>query len=102
MPRHIRYFHLLLDAHHVIVANNAATESLFLGEEASGAKEVCDAGCLPVNPTCAFSADHALAKKPARPIVSGKRARALCNCMIKNRQSGVERPLDHGPVGKVA
>ena len=76
--REFRYFHLLLPVHSVLLAEGVAAESLWLGEEAT---RMLGAGAL-------MHARQSLyaQQQPARPFVSGRRARQLVARHLRNRR----------------
>ena len=79
----LRYFHLLLDRHHILNANGIAAESLFLGSE-SRAFLSADA----LNDLAAASIEKNLSQSairlPCRPQFSGHKVRSLARRHAKN------------------
>lgn len=79
VERDIRYFHILLPCHSVILAEGIWAESLWLGEEATRM----------LGPEAVMEAWRMLyaQQEPARPFLSGRRARKLVARHLQNRQS---------------
>jgi hypothetical protein len=82
--RQVTYFHLLFDAHQVIVAEGAPTESLYPGPEAMGTLDAeARDEVLAIFPELAHP--DAL-PPPARPIPAGKKQKELVARHHKNAQ----------------
>ncbi|MFD1795833.1 Hint domain-containing protein [Paracoccus aurantiacus] len=81
----VTYFHILFDRHEIVFANGAEAESLFTGPEAinsvgkSARQEI-----FTIFPQLRW--DEA-GQEPARPVVTGRRARDLAARHMKNRRS---------------
>jgi hypothetical protein len=84
-PIHIRYFHLLCDAHEIIFANDAPSETLLPGPHAQnvlGPDALAEIGSIIPEFASAFSSMHA-----ARPILRGPKQRQAVRRHIKNNRS---------------
>lgn len=80
----ITYYHVLFDAHEVIVANGAAAESLFLGPQAK--KSLSSAALKEIGDIIPEIAEWPLAStvEPAALMSSGKQAKKLIERHIRN------------------
>ncbi len=82
----VEYHHILLDAHEVVMANGAASESFFLGPQAMKTVSEQDRGIIRSLWSTKASLD------PCRPLVTGKQARTLVTRHAKNRKPVVVAP----------
>lgn len=70
----VTYVHLLLDRHHIVLSNGAATETLYTGAEALKALgPAARRDILNAVPTRAAESDP----PPARPLLTGRQGRSL-------------------------
>lgn len=87
----VTYWHFMFDAHQIVFANGAATESLYTGSEALKAvgrearQEIL--GIFPE-----LGKEDLYAFKPARVLVSGRRGRRLAKRTALNNKMLVARP----------
>lgn len=86
----VQYWHMLLDEHHTVFSNGAATETLFPGKEALGA--VSDSSRKEILSLYPFLADPAqqVHFKPCRPFVRGKQNSRLLERLEKNNKDLVD------------
>lgn len=78
----VAYFHLLLDAHHILTANGAPAESLFLGPEAR--KAVGPAAWREIRALFPDLAADGPAQPGARPFATGRQGRRLAARQARN------------------
>ncbi len=85
-PRSVTYYHILLDAHQIVLSNGAETESLFTGPQAL--KAVGPAARKEIFELFPELDDQAgaLSPLPAAPFSNGRRSRTLVLRHIKNRK----------------
>lgn len=89
--RALRYFHILLDRHHIINANGIAAESLFLGREGINAMTAeARAELSQIFPGIACGETFEL-RDLCRASVAGKRAQNMARRYEKNRRELLER-----------
>ena len=82
----IRYFHVMLESHEILMAEGLRTESLFLGGEA--VKSISPAALEELRELVDHCTDEtrALMEQPVRALASSKRARVLIERHLKNEQ----------------
>ena len=91
----LRYYHLAFDRHEILCANGASAESLYLGSET---RRVVGDGEGGTGDLPRISA-HGI--EPARPLVRGRRARALVS-RLAARAARTGRRDFHPPFGPAA
>lgn len=82
--RDVRYYHILLDAHHIINANGTAVESLYLGREGLNAMTPPARNELELIFPDIANADKFAPPQICRTPVSGGRVRGLARRHVKN------------------
>ncbi|THH37478.1 Hint domain-containing protein [Aliishimia ponticola] len=84
----VAYYHVLFDQHEILFANNAETESLYLGPEALN----CVGFCARTEIQKLFPEVRELdfAPKPCRALVSGREARQMVSRHKKNARTLVD------------
>jgi hypothetical protein len=96
----VTYVHLLLDRHHIVLSNGAATETLYTGAEALkalGPATRCD--ILNAVPTLAAESDP----PPARPLLTGRQGRSLAQRHAANGKPLLEpEAVLRSPAAKAA
>jgi hypothetical protein len=80
----VEYFHILFDAHELIIANGIATESLFTGPEAI--KSVSNAARREIMALFPQILEPDDRRRPARPIV--QKAGAIQNFVLRHHKHG--------------
>ncbi|MEM5468846.1 Hint domain-containing protein [Celeribacter marinus] len=79
----LQYFHILMDAHEILIANGAACESLFLGPQA---RKSIEYETLVARLSRANIDPHDTHFPPVRPLVTGSFGRKLAARHCKNNQ----------------
>ncbi|MCK0148858.1 Hint domain-containing protein [Marivita sp. S6314] len=90
----LRYIHVLLDGHYILNANGYAAESLFPGSEARTTLFVSAVSALPTHAKARVAGLLNTSVPPARPLVSGAKARRLSHRHRKNGKPLVTRFRD--------
>ncbi|MGJ8603831.1 MAG: Hint domain-containing protein [Marivita sp.] len=85
----VRYFHILLEAHHILNANGYAAESLLPGDEALKTLEELAQNKIDAPSDALCSGLRLIAAAPARLLVAGAKARKLAFRKTKNGQGTV-------------
>ena len=90
----VDYWHLLLDRHEVLLAEGAASESLYLGAQARRA--IGDDGCTEIAELMPhlFDGDGpAASPEPARFLMAGRQARRMAQRHDSNQQQLYQPPI---------
>lgn len=89
-PDGVEYWHFLCDQHEVVLANGTPSESLFTGAEALRAVGPDAAAEIAALFPELGSAEMLVTRAPARPLIAGKKARALAARIRRNGKPLVE------------
>ncbi|MDN5786730.1 Hint domain-containing protein [Pseudorhodobacter sp.] len=85
-PTDVFYFHLLLDAHEILLAEGTASESLFLGEQSFRAMEAAALNELRLLLGIEAHRLESARQSPARIFAAGKHARNLAQRHVRHKR----------------